>query len=97
MQLSEIREYRPIATLDQALPVTFTVARGFLQVELKNPSVRMRVPLGALSFASDTYSFEKIPVVTLTAGGDNLWWETKLAAQDGAELQALVEEWRVKA
>jgi hypothetical protein len=97
MQLSETREYRPIATLDQAKPVTFTVSRGFLQVELKNPLARMRVPLGALSFASDTCGLEKTPVVTLTAGDDSLWWETKLTPEDGAQLKALVEEWRVKA
>jgi hypothetical protein len=90
MKLYENRRYRPVASLDAAAPVDFEVSGTFVQIEFKNPAVRLRVPLKNLRFTDDTYGLQRLPVVKLTAGADLFWWETTLTHEDGAELRALV-------
>lgn len=71
--------------------VRFIVSQAFLQVQVGQPYMRLRVPLDQVRFDYDSFALQEEAVVTVTAGGDNLWWEIKLWPKDAQQLQHYVD------
>lgn len=87
------REYHPVASLPNALPVKVTVAAGFVQFDSRNPDMSMRAPLNQLRIESATFAGHPATKVTGEASSDQ-WWQVTLSVDDGADLAGVIAEVR---
>lgn len=85
-------ELRPVASIHGSQPVRFIISVAFLQVESGQPYMRMRVPLDKVTFDCGSFALQAEPVVKVTAGDDNLWWEITLWPDEAQELQHYVDD-----
>lgn len=91
--LMQTREYRPVASFDQASPVKFQVSPKHLHVDIGQPYTKLASPLSHLRFDATTMTFDKTPVVNVYGGaGSDLFWQITLKPEDAADLQATIAE-----
>ncbi|MCH5654038.1 MULTISPECIES: hypothetical protein [Pseudomonas] len=90
------REYHPVASVPQALPVTVTVAVNFVQFDSRNPSMSMRASFAQVRIESDTFAGQPVWKVTGEASKDQ-WWHVTLNKEDGPELAGLIAQARTAA
>lgn len=83
------REYRPVASLPNALPVKVTVAAGFVQIDSRNPDMSMRAPLNQVRIESASFAGQPASKVNGEASTDQ-WWQVTLTVDDGADLAGVI-------
>jgi len=85
------REYHPVASHSDSLPVKVTVGVSFVQFDSRNPDMSMRAPFGKIEIQSSTYAGQKVLKVHAGASADH-WWQMTLSVDDGAELAGLIAQ-----